>query len=124
MPLFWSEIRSRTVQFVCEWRDERNERAESQSFWNEFFAIFGLTRRRIASFEVALAECYDPIAMLCDLHDAHRDLSRAVERAYGVRRLFTSDHERMEFLLECYATLVGRQEAIPLASPRARRRRA
>ncbi len=32
MPVYWSEIRSRSVQFVREWQDEGNERAESQSF--------------------------------------------------------------------------------------------
>ncbi len=48
-----------------------------------------------------------------DLHDAHRDLSRAVERAYGVRRAFATDRGRMEFLLELYAALIGQQQSIP-----------
>lgn len=48
----WVEIRARAAAFVREWTGETRERAESQSFWNEFFAIFGLSRRRLAAFEV------------------------------------------------------------------------
>ena len=50
-PLSWNEIRSRAVVFSKEWEDESQERAESQTFWNEFFNVFGVNRRRVASFE-------------------------------------------------------------------------
>ncbi|GIK38537.1 MAG: methylase [Chloroflexota bacterium] len=45
------EIRDRALEFVHEWSGASRERAEAQTFWNEFFNIFGLTRRRVASFE-------------------------------------------------------------------------
>jgi hypothetical protein len=51
MPLSWNEIRSRAHEFSRRWAGEASERAEAQSFWNEFFAIFGLDRKRVASFE-------------------------------------------------------------------------
>jgi hypothetical protein len=51
MPLSWNEIRSRAHEFSRRWAGEESERAEAQSFWNEFFAIFGLDRKRVASFE-------------------------------------------------------------------------
>lgn len=44
-------MRARAVQFAEEWRDAHYERGESQSFYNEFFDIFGINRRRVASFE-------------------------------------------------------------------------
>ena len=50
-PLSWNEIKTRAVEFSKEWEDETSEKAESQTFWNEFFHIFGIKRRRIASFE-------------------------------------------------------------------------
>ena len=28
-------------QFSKDWKDETSEKAESQTFWNEFFAVFG-----------------------------------------------------------------------------------
>lgn len=51
MPLPWNEIRDRAIGFSREWQDEKSERAEAQTFWNEFFAVFGVPRRRVASFE-------------------------------------------------------------------------
>lgn len=52
MPLSLNEIRSRALAFSNEWRDEGSEKAEGQSFWNEFFLVFGVKRRRVASFEI------------------------------------------------------------------------
>ncbi|MGH8281316.1 MAG: type IIL restriction-modification enzyme MmeI, partial [Gammaproteobacteria bacterium] len=50
-PLSPNEIRDRALAFAREWQDERREKAEAQSFWNEFFKVFGISRRRVASFE-------------------------------------------------------------------------
>ena len=49
--LSWNEIRSRAYAFVDEWQGEGRERAEKDSFWNDFFNIFGISRRRVAVFE-------------------------------------------------------------------------
>ncbi len=51
MPLSLNEIKDRARAFAREWADETSERAESQSFWNEFFHVFGVQRRRVAVFE-------------------------------------------------------------------------
>ena len=51
MPLSWPEIRHRAIAFSKEWADEKSERAEKQTFWNEFFNVFGVSRRAVASFE-------------------------------------------------------------------------
>lgn len=51
MRLSWNEIRQRAIAFSHEWRGEKRERAEAQSFWNEFFNVFGIKRRTVASFE-------------------------------------------------------------------------
>ncbi len=46
------EIKSHAYNFVYKWRDwQGKEISESQSFWNEFFTIFGKTRREVARFE-------------------------------------------------------------------------
>jgi len=42
MALSWNEIRSRAIAFSKEWKDESPENAESQSFWHDFFFVFGL----------------------------------------------------------------------------------
>ena len=51
MVLSWNEIKDRALKFSNEWIDEKRERAEKDTFWNEFFNVFGISRRRIASFE-------------------------------------------------------------------------
>lgn len=51
MVLSLNEIKSRAIAFSHEWKNETRERAESQTFWNDFFNIFGISRRRIATFE-------------------------------------------------------------------------
>ncbi len=51
MPLSWNEIKTRANTFSKEWVAESREDAEAKSFWDAFFNIFGITRRRIASFE-------------------------------------------------------------------------
>lgn len=51
MPLSWNEIRDRAVAFVREWESESSEDAEAKSFWDAFFQVFGVNRRRLASFE-------------------------------------------------------------------------
>lgn len=51
MPLSWNEIRTRAHEFSRRWVDETSERAEAQSFWQEFFNVFGIDRKRVAVFE-------------------------------------------------------------------------
>ena len=42
------------AQFARRFQDEKRERAEKDTFWNEFFAIFGLDRFRTATTEYAV----------------------------------------------------------------------
>ncbi|MFN6088156.1 MAG: DNA methyltransferase [Cyclobacteriaceae bacterium] len=51
MPLSLNEIRKRATEFSKEWENVTDERAEAQTFWNNFFNIFGVSRKRVASFE-------------------------------------------------------------------------
>lgn len=51
MRLSWNEIRVRAAAFADEWKDAHYEKGETQSFYNEFFEVFGVKRRRVASFE-------------------------------------------------------------------------
>jgi hypothetical protein len=51
MPLSWNEIRQRAIAFSRDWADAARERSEAQTFWNEFFHVFGRSRRAVANFE-------------------------------------------------------------------------
>lgn len=51
MSYITKEMRERAESFAISWRGITEERAEAQSFTNEFFEIFGLKRRDYAQFE-------------------------------------------------------------------------
>ncbi len=51
MPLSWNEIKDRALKFSRKWADEASEDAEAKSFLDDFFNVFGVPRKRIATFE-------------------------------------------------------------------------
>jgi hypothetical protein len=51
MPISWNEIRHNAVAFAKEWAGAAREDAEAKTFWDEFFKVFGIKRRTVASFE-------------------------------------------------------------------------
>jgi hypothetical protein len=51
MSLLWTEIRDNALRFSREWKDETSEDAEAKTFWDDFFQVFGIRRRVVASFE-------------------------------------------------------------------------
>ncbi len=66
MPLSWNEVKDRALKFSKEWADASNEIADSQPFLVEFFNVFGISRRKVASFE-------HPVKKL-DEHEGYIDL--------------------------------------------------
>ena len=59
MPLSQKEIRDRAVDFAFRWGSAVREKSESQTFWNEFFDVFGISRRRVAAFEAPVKKLGD-----------------------------------------------------------------
>ena len=51
MQIITSQMRENAENFVIRWRGTERERAESQTFINEFFEIFSLYRKDYAQFE-------------------------------------------------------------------------
>jgi type I restriction-modification system DNA methylase subunit len=51
MALSWNEIKDRAVQFSKEWKDTTNEEADAKPFLDAFFDVFGITRKKIGTFE-------------------------------------------------------------------------
>ncbi|HCC56065.1 MAG TPA: SAM-dependent methyltransferase, partial [Solibacterales bacterium] len=90
MRLSWNEIRAGAARFAEEWKDAHYERGESQTFYNEFFEVFGVTRRRVASFEEPVKKLGDERGfidlfwkgvLLVEQKSAGRDLIRAKQQA-------------------------------------------
>lgn len=51
MPLSWNEIKSRAVAFSKEWKDTIREEADAKPFLIDFLNIFGISQKRVATFE-------------------------------------------------------------------------
>lgn len=56
MPLSWNEIRNRATTFATEWADGADEDADAKSFWDGLFQVYGVSRRRFATFETKVTK--------------------------------------------------------------------
>ena len=90
MRLSWNEIRARAARFASEWAGESREKSETQSFYNEFFEIFGVRRRTVARYEEHVRRLDDtsgfidlfwPGVLLVEQKSAGRDLAAARDQA-------------------------------------------
>ena len=96
----WEKIRARATKFVEQWRGETSETAEAQSFWNDFFEIFGRTRRGLAFYEhqarhyvkdqgklqstvVGHVDMLWPGVLAVEHKSAGKSLNKAVEQLYS-----------------------------------------
>jgi len=88
----WPEMRAKAREFACDWANETAERPEAQTFWNEFFEIFGLKRRHVAAFEKKVkrlsnvsgrgqVDCFWPGKVLIEHKSAGEDLDAALDQA-------------------------------------------
>lgn len=90
MRLSWNEIRLRAKKFSDKWADSHYERGETQTFYNEFFEIFGVERRRVARYEELVRkldnrhgfiDLFWPKVLLVEQKSAGRDLAVAAIQA-------------------------------------------
>ena len=54
MPLSWNEIKNKALAFSKRWEDATREDSHAKPFWIDFFEIFGISDKRVASFEHAV----------------------------------------------------------------------
>ena len=92
MLLLWNEIRQRAITFSKNWSSASRERAEAQTFWNEFFDVFGVRRRMVANFEEPVknlkGDCefidlFWPGKLIAEHKSRGRDLAKASTQANG-----------------------------------------
>ena len=107
MPLSWNEIRNRAFSFAREWQEETREHAEAKSFWDDFFHVFGISRRRVATFEehVKKGDGRDGFIDLLwkgTLLIEHKSRGRNLERAHKQAKEYFSglkDYELPRYIL-------------------------
>jgi hypothetical protein len=90
MPLSWNEIKTRALAFSKEWENESSEDAEAKSFWDDFFHIFGISRRRVATFEQQVKKIDEKVGfidllwkgqILIEHKSRGKDLNKAYQQA-------------------------------------------
>ena len=86
-----NEIRTRAGVFSQKWADTDRENAEKQTFWNEFFEVFGRNRRQVATFEEPVKnlkgkygsiDLFWPKKLIVEHKSAGQDLDKAKSQAY------------------------------------------
>lgn len=92
MPLSWNEIKSRALAFSRTWADAANEDAQAKPFWIDFFEIFGITNKRVASFEhnvkkhgggQGFVDLFWPGMLLVEQKSRGKNLDAAFDQALG-----------------------------------------
>ena len=136
MRLSWSEIRARARAFSVDWESAHYEKGETQSFYNDFFAIFGVKRRQVAVYEQRVKLLNDrhgfidlfwPGTLIIEQKSAGLDLQNAQGQALNYydalredqqpRFILTCDFQRFRLLdldtrLEAYFTLKDLHENV------------
>jgi hypothetical protein len=109
MRLGWDEIKRRAKAFSEEWKDAQYEKSETQSFYNDFFAIFGIKRRTVAVYEQRVKlldnkhgfiDLFWPGTLLIEHKSAGKKLDRAQGQALDY---LTGIHptQQPRFILTC-----------------------
>jgi hypothetical protein len=90
MRLSWNEIRARAATFAADWSGQGYEKGDTQTFYNEFFELFGVRRRSVARFEnhvkklgnkSGFIDLFWPGVLIVEQKSAGRDLIAAYDQA-------------------------------------------
>jgi len=98
MTLSWNEIKERALKFSREWAGTSSEEADAKPFLVEFFHVFGITSKRVATFEYRIKKLDDKDGyidllwkgmILIEMKSRGRNLDKAFEQAkeylYGLK---------------------------------------
>lgn len=92
MRLSWPEIRANAARFSEEWKGKGYEKGQTQTFYDEFFAIFGVPRKQVAVYEQRVKaldtsrtggfiDLFWPGTLIVEQKSQGRDLTRAMSQA-------------------------------------------
>ena len=109
MALSWNEIKDRALKFSNEWADTSNEEADAKPFLIEFFNMFGITSKRVSTFEHRVKKLDDKDGyidllwkgtILVEMKSRGKNLDKAYQQAieytHGLK-----EHEFPKYILIC-----------------------
>ena len=109
MSLNWNEIESRALLFSKTWDDACNENSQAKPFWIDFFEIFGITNKRVATFELnvkklggaqGFVDLFWPGMLLVEHKSLGKNLDDAVDQAVGYLH-HLKEHELPQLVVVC-----------------------
>jgi len=92
MALSWNDIKSKAHAFSNTWANASNEDSEAKPFLIDFFEVFGITNKRLATFEHAVkkyggkqgfVDLFWAGVLLVEMKSRGKDLTRAYDQAMG-----------------------------------------
>ncbi|HPU16308.1 MAG TPA: class I SAM-dependent DNA methyltransferase, partial [Polymorphobacter sp.] len=108
--LSWDVIKARATEFAAEWATATYEKGETQSFYNDFFAIFGVKRRSVASYEkrvqtldksrAGFIDLFWPGQLLVEQKSGGLDLGKALGQALDYVD-WLPDRDQPRYVLTC-----------------------
>ncbi len=109
MALNWNEIKDRALAFSKEWQGTTNEEADAKPFLDAFFDVFGISRKKVGTFEhrvkkLSEADGYIDLlwkgVILIEMKSRDKDLDKAFQQAidytHGLK-----EHELPKYILVC-----------------------
>ena len=109
MALSWNEIKDRALHFSKEWANTLNEEADAKPFLVEFFNVFGISSKRVSTFEHRVKKldekdgCIDLLwkgTFLIEMKSRGKNLDKAFTQAkdytHGLKQ-----HELPKSILVC-----------------------
>jgi type I restriction-modification system DNA methylase subunit len=107
MALSWNEIKARALKFSKEWADTSKEEADAKPFLDAFFDVFGISRKKIGTFEHRVKKLSETDGyidllwkgtILVEMKSRGKNLDKAFEQAkeytYGLQQ-----HELPKYIL-------------------------
>ncbi len=109
MALSWNEIKDRALHFSKEWADTSNEEADAKPFLIDFFEVFGISRKRVSTFEHKVKKLDESNGyidllwkgtILIEMKSRGKNLDKAYQQAidytHGLKQ-----HELPKYILIC-----------------------
>ncbi len=109
MALSWNEIKDRALSFSKEWEGTSSEEADAKPFLVEFFNVFGISQRKIGTFEHKVKKLNDGDGyidmlwkgqILIEMKSKGKNLEKALIQAkdyiHGLKK-----HEEPKYILIC-----------------------
>ena len=109
MALSWNEIKDRALRFSKEWQDTSNEDADAKPFLVEFFNVFGISRKRVSTFEHRVkkldnSDGYIDLLWKGTILIEMKSKGKNLDKAYGQAVDYThglKQHELPKYILVC-----------------------